>query len=146
MKQLLVLITAVTISFTAGLLASGNRDLIFDANAAETMREMAPSDLSQQGNSPLRYLGSSQQWHIFGETLTSTEGGRPFDNTFTYKVSRENIKIVNGWTLNGIDNQYRINVPSCPTISIKKTENMIEISLLKQSANQCIHRLSKDKP
>jgi hypothetical protein len=144
MKQLLLMITAVAISFTAGLSASGNRDLIFDAHSAETMRELASSDLTLKGSSPLRYLGSSQQWHIFGETLTSTEGGRPFDNTFAYRVSRENIKVINGWSLNGNNDHYRIHVTSCPTISIKEAENIIEISLHKQSDNQCIHRLSND--
>lgn len=94
--------------------ASGSREYFLSADQLTQLRKIQPS----ASFSNLHYLGSTALWHILGQTLTSTEGGRPFDNTFAYKLSKKHMQIENGWSLDLTNKQYWLHVKSCPAVNL----------------------------
>ena len=80
----LVLVCLITIHIQV----SGSREYFLSADKLAQLQQIQPS----ASFSKLHYLGSTVPWHILGQTLTSTEGGRPFDNTFAYKLLKNIFK------------------------------------------------------
>ena len=114
--------------------ASGSREYFLSADKLAQLQEIQPS----QSFSKLHYLGSTVQWHILGQTLTSTEGGRPFDNTFAYKLLKKHIQIENGWSLDLSNKQYWLHVKSCPAIKLSDAITKLVVQNTQHAKQHCI--------
>ena len=133
MKTFIVLLLYLTIS--SSLSASGSRGLNLNLNSLERLPEIKLSQLTNKFN----YLGSTKQWHILGETLTSVSEGMPYDSTYGYKVNADKLNINNGWTLNLNDMDYYWEyVPNCPIIYLNKVELTAQVSIQKNRKNNCV--------
>lgn len=141
MKPSSCIILMAVIGFSSGLMASGNRHVIINTSSIEKIRELDSSQLS--GN--LKYLGTTRRWHLFGETMTSSEGGHPFDSSYAYKIARKRIEVQVSLTLNENAHDYEIHVPSCPTFTINKSKGTFLVLVTKQLESKCVLTLAKDE-
>lgn len=114
--------------------ASGSRGYLLSADILTQLQEIQPS----ASFSKLHYLGSTEQWHILGQTQTSTEGGRPFDNTFAYKLLKKHIKIENGWSLDLSNKQYWLHVKSCPSVDLSNNPIKYVVQDSQHAKQHCI--------
>jgi hypothetical protein len=130
--KLMTLVLMCLIAITTQ--ASGSREYFLSADKLTQLREIQPS----ASFSKLHYLGSTAQWHILGQTLTSTEGGRPFDNTFAYKLLKKHIQIENGWSLNLASKQYWLHVKSCPSVNLSNTPSKHIVKNSQLAKQYCI--------
>lgn len=118
--------------------ASGNREVHISATKLAQLSEIKPSPNQKLKYSKLHYLGSTTHYHILAETLTSTEGGRPFDNTFAYKLKRQHLTVENGWDLNLKQQEHWLHVKSCPTASLIKLPAKLTIQHTQRAKQYCI--------
>ena len=118
--------------------ASGNREVHISATKLAQLSEIKPAPHQKLKHSKLHYLGSTTHYHILAETLTSTEGGRPFDNTFAYKLKRQHLSIKNGWDLNLKQQEHWLHVKSCPTASLIKLPAKLTIRDTQRAKQYCI--------
>jgi len=132
MKKILPILLFWVFSCTA--LASGERDIKL---TQESLGKYAEVDLSKQ-TKKLNYLGSTEQWHIFGETLTSVSGGMPYDNTFAYKVKKDSFAVENGWQFKLDKEHYLIFVQNCPAVYFNKDKPVTKISVPADGKKHCV--------
>ena len=114
--------------------ASGSREYFLSADKLTQLQEIQPSP----SFSNLHYLGSTELWHILGQTLTSTEGGRPFDNTFAYKLSKNYMQIENGWSLDLTRKQYWLHVKGCPSVNLSNSPLKYVVQDSQHAKQHCI--------
>lgn len=133
MKTFFVLLLSLAIP--SALVASGSRGLNLNLNLLERLPEIQLSQLTKK----LNYLGSTEQWHILGKTLTAVSEGMPYDSTYGYKVNADKLTINNGWTLNLNDMDYYWEyVPDCPIIQLDKVALTAQVSVPKNRQNNCV--------
>ena len=118
--------------------ASGNREVHISATKVAQLSEINPAPNQKLEHSKLHYLGSTTHYHILAETLTSTEGGRPFDNTFAYKLKRQHLSVKNGWDLNLKQQEHWLHVKSCPTASLIKLPAKLTLQHTQRAKQYCI--------
>ena len=106
------------LSASQSLRASGARELPLSPEAVEHFRALPASQLPDE----VRYMGSTERWHLFGLLLTSTEGDHPFDSVYGFRVPIEQIDVNNGWTLNQEDRKTWVTVGACPMARWKTPE------------------------
>jgi len=138
MKTCLIALLSLTITSTS--LASGSRSLNLDLNSLATLPEIELSQLRAQ----LHYLGSTEQWHVLAETLSSVSEGMPYDNTYGYKVNVNSLTINNGWILNLNDTDYYWDyVADCPIMYLNKEGTSAQIAITHDRENACITHSEK---
>lgn len=106
--------------------ASGVREInLSECLSQESIcNEIKCKDLQQS----YHYLGSTEMWHIFGETLTATDGDMPFSSTYGYKVARQQIDVSPLKEINDDQLDQYVSPESCPKIGkIIKSEAKVMI-------------------
>ena len=93
--------------------ASGERHIELTSERIKELR-IIDTDRYWEG---MHYLGTIENWHLFGETLTDASGGMPWSSTFAYKLPSEQLTVELGWTLATTGNVYIASPNSCPKIS-----------------------------
>ena len=106
-------ILAIALLLGPNALASGERELELTPQRISEFHELTPEQVSNQ----YRYIGRYQQWELFGETLTASDGDMPFSSTYGYKVIANNIEVVNGRTLTLEQTSRWVHVDACPMIT-----------------------------
>ena len=126
--------------------ASGNREVHISTTKLTQLTEINPASHQKLKHSKLHYLGSTVRYHILAQTLTSTEGGRPFDNSFAYKLKRQHLIVKNGWHLNLKQQEHWLQVSSCPTVAFSHIPARLVINNTKHSKHRCILESQFIKP
>ena len=117
--------------------ASGVRTLKLNLNNLDSFREIKAESLPDHA----RYVGSTEQWHFFAKTLTSVSHGRPFDNTFAYRVTVKHVKLINGWRVSLTQDNTHAHVNSCPKVTSVNTSNIETVIVISKSAHTgCLMR------
>ncbi|WP_019622030.1 hypothetical protein [Amphritea japonica] len=120
-------------------IASGNRDLYITSQTLKSFSEIELSTFTKK----LSYLGSTEQWHVFGETLTSVSNGMPYSNTYGYKIQDSKLKLEHGWFLDLSEMDYWMYVPNCPSIYFDKSKIITQIFIPENEKNRCINYSEK---
>ena len=121
-------VLAIALLLGSNTLASGERELELTPQRISEFLELMPEQVSTQ----YRYIGRYQQWELFGETLTSTDGDMPFSSTYGYRVIAETIEVVNGRTIKLDQTPQWVHVDTCPMItSISLNEGEVVIAVEK---------------
>lgn len=131
-----ILIIAISIVLKP-VIASGNRGLTLATETIEGLRQVDVNFLiNQQGR--VHYLGSNQQWHFFGQTVSDVSGDMPYDNTFGFRVNNEDWKVSLPYELNISETQLYVVPRNCPyLIDINEAEQTITIA--EGEFNYCRH-------
>lgn len=104
--------------------ASGVRELRLDEclNKETVCVEIASESLQLS----YRYLGSTEQWHFWGETLTATDGDMPFSSTYGYKIPRDSLEVSPVNTIAENQLNHWVSPNSCPKIiKLELAENRV---------------------
>ena len=114
-----VITLLILFTFIVNAHASGVRTLALNLQQVDSFRITKPKSLPDK----TRYVGSTEQWHLFAQTLTSVSHGRPFDNTYAYRVAVKHVNLVNGWKLGADQDATQVHVNRCPMVLSVKTQN-----------------------
>jgi|GEM_PF-1737516 len=116
------LVAALLVSTPATHAAfSGERELEISVASLSTFPTFTVPDLVSLGDSA-RYVGSTPDWHIFAEKLTSDEGGMPFDSVYGYKVPITAIRLEGGHAIDLTDQGFYAFVQECSTFKVTGSE------------------------
>ena len=128
----LTILSTSLLLFSTNLTASGQRSMDI---TAETLSEYRSITLHSPPHNHLHYAGTSDGQHLLMITLTSVDqnsNGRPmmpFDSTYAYTLSSDELEIENGWD---ISEQLKtggitISPRDCPTIPLSPQQTRISL-------------------
>lgn len=137
MKALIIILLYIATISTS--IASGNRDLNINSLTLKSFPQIELSTFTNR----LNYLGSTGQWHVFGETLTSVSNGMPYSNTYGYKIKDSKFKVENGWFLDLSEMDYWMYVPNCPSIYFDESKLITRFFIPKDEKSRCINSSEK---
>ena len=128
-------ILLILFTFIVNAQASGVRTLTLNVSNLHAFLEISAESLPDK----TRYVGSTEQWHLFAQTLTSVSRGRPFDNTYAYRVAVKHVKLVNGWKLGADQDTRNVQVSRCPMVlSVKTHDDETQIVIGQQPQSSCL--------
>ena len=128
-------ILLIWFTFLVNAQASGVRTLTMNFSNFHAFLDRSAESLPDK----TRYVGSTEQWHLFAQTLTSVSRGRPFDNTYVYRVAVKHVKLVNGWKLGADQDTKNIHVSRCPMVlSVKTQDDETQIVIGQQPQSSCL--------
>ena len=135
MSRMSALVFAVVLSLTMlpQAVASGSRGLNL---TEESLQRFRSTSVDRLATHPLRYIGSTPEWHLFLLVETSTGGGMPFSHLELYRVPVADLTITNGWQAN-ILGQY-VAAHSCPSYEVDPdTPGALRISASAATRERC---------
>ncbi|MDO6563743.1 hypothetical protein Q4488_10155 [Amphritea sp. 1_MG-2023] len=88
---------------------------------------------------PPRYIGSTDQWHLFLKKETLHRPDKPFSSIFGYKIPRRHDDIQNGWALPLPS--IAIDPDNCPNVSrFNDDKSRFSLPSGKAIENRCLNR------
>ncbi|WP_068546303.1 hypothetical protein [Thalassotalea crassostreae] len=130
--KFILLSLLVVVSFVTE--ASGSRSLHISIKTIEKLKQIGPTQLT----SNIRYLGSTDHWHIFSKTETYLSKGYPNDHTVGMKIKFEQLVVENYWILDVNKQNYLINTTRCPASNIIKAKPVPKIVVSAEGEGFCI--------
>ena len=127
-------VLAIALSLGSNTLASGERELELTPQRISEFLELMPEQVSTQ----YRYIGRYQQWELFGETLTSTDGDMPFSSTYGYRVIAETIEVVNGRTIKLDQTPQWVHVDACPVVLSVTVTTQTSVVVINKTDKPCL--------
>lgn len=101
-------------SFAQTLANEGLHSLAVDQENMLQFRQISLRILAAYKNQP-RYIGSTDQWHLFLKKETSESDSRSFSSVFGYKIAAARADVINGWQL--VLPAAPVNPENCPQIT-----------------------------
>ncbi|MCV6610794.1 MAG: hypothetical protein OIF55_08505 [Amphritea sp.] len=112
------LLFSVCLLLPVNTLAQSNTDqrsLIITAASVQEFRQISSRILSAHKHQP-RYVGSTEQWHLFlKKEARNGSGGKHFSTIFGYRIKRADSPLENSWEL--VLPSIGIDPENCPLIS-----------------------------
>ncbi len=121
---------------------SGERELEISKASLNSFPIFTVPDLVRLGQSA-RYVGSTPDWHIFAEKLTSDEGGMPFDSVYGYRVPISALTLEGGRAIDLTGLGFHAFVPDCRTFRIEGSDEGIT-SMTIQPGGTCLLPITAD--
>ncbi|RTE64947.1 hypothetical protein EH243_14840 [Amphritea opalescens] len=88
---------------------------------------------------PPRYIGSTEQWHLFLKKETRNAVGKKFSTIFGYKIPRNHSSVEHGWDIQLPT--ASIDPDNCPKVSHYNSDKSgFSLPPAKETASRCIDR------
>ncbi len=121
---------------------SGERELEISTRSLSAFPTFTVPDLVRLGRSA-RYVGSTPDWHIFAEKLTSDEGGMPFDSVFGYKLPASALKLDGAHAIDLAGQSFYAFVQDCSAFKITGSDDGVT-SMTIQPDGDCLFPMTTD--
>lgn len=132
--------------------ASGQRTTLISIDAISKYKELKFGE-NAIAEPVLHYVGTYNKWHILMITKTKSiktklksdptryKTGRPWSRVFTYKVSKNDLTIVNGWDVKNKlkKGAFKVRPSYCPRLKITDKNKTYYIRDLDKEKNTCLN-------
>ena len=107
-----IALVAIALVLSTHAVSSGERALELSPQRISELPELEANQVSEA----YHYIGRYQEWQLFGETLTTSDGDMPFSSTYGYRVAADSVEVINGRALALSKLPRWIDVETCPAI------------------------------